>query len=222
MNDHFAELLAQRRIKPREDLVTALMEAYEDGERLTEGELIRTCGAMLVAGHETTTNLISNAVWLLLQRPSQLERLRDDDALYSTAIEEVLRYESPFQALPRTLTRDVELHGQTMRKGQIAYAMIGAANRDPDRFPRPNEFDIVRPDNKHLAFGHGIHFCVRAPPRAARGADCRAGLAQPISRLAARYRSASRLEGEHGSTRHGTIRPAATLSAHIAVVQNPG
>ncbi|MDC0936365.1 cytochrome P450 [Pirellulales bacterium] len=163
MNDHFASLLAERRNHPREDLVSAMAQACEDGESLSDDELIRTCGALLVAGHETTTNLISNAIWLLLGRPDQLDLLRNDDSLYPAAVEEFLRYESPFQSLPRTLTENVALRGQTMRRGQLAYVMIGAANRDPDRFDRPHELDITRADNKQLAFGHGTHFCLGAP-----------------------------------------------------------
>ncbi len=162
MNDHFAALLAARRAEPREDLVSLMAAASEDGDRLSEGELIRTCGAMLVAGHETTTNLISNAIWLLLRHPDQLERLRNDPSLYPAAVEEFLRYESPFQSAPRTLKEDVGIRGQTMRKGQLAYVMLGAANRDPDRFAHPEDLDITRQDNKQLAFGHGIHMCLGA------------------------------------------------------------
>lgn len=162
MNGHFKQLLDERGKSPRDDLVSALAHACEDGERLTEQEVIGTCGALLVAGHETTTNLISNAIWLLLQHPDQLNRLRNDASLYPSAVEEFLRYESPFQSAPRTLTEDVELRSQILRKGQLAYVMLGAANRDPSRFDRPDELDITREDNKHLAFGHGIHFCLGA------------------------------------------------------------
>jgi len=163
MNGHFSDLLAERRVHPQDDLVSAMAKSCEDGQRLTDEELIRTCGALLVAGHETTTNLISNGIWLLLQYPEQLGQLQSDDSLFPSAIEEFLRFESPFQSLPRTLTEDVELRGQKMRKGQLAYVMIGAANRDPDRFTNPHELDLNRTDNKQIAFGHGIHFCLGAP-----------------------------------------------------------
>ena len=163
MNEHFSELLTERRRQPQEDLVSAMANACEDGERLTEDELVRTCGAMLVAGHETTTNLISNAIWLLLQRPKQRRLLLEDKSLDSAAVEEFLRYESPFQSLPRTLTEDVQLRGQTMQRGQLVYVMLGAANRDPKQFENPEELDITRRENKQIAFGHSIHFCVGAP-----------------------------------------------------------
>jgi cytochrome P450 len=162
MNEYFAEMLARRRSHPCDDLLSALGAACDEHEQLSEDEIIRTCGALLIAGHETTTNLIANAIWLLLRHPEQRELLLQDDSLYLTAIEEFLRFESPFQTVPRTLTTDVEIHGQLMRRGELAYGMLGAANRDPRQFPRSNELDIRRPDNRHLAFGYGIHFCLGA------------------------------------------------------------
>lgn len=162
MNGYFEALLAERIRSPKDDLITAMAQAHEDGERLTKDELVRTCGAMLIAGHETTTNLIANAIWLLHQQPDQLRKLRDDDALYPSAIEEVLRYESPFQSAPRTVTADVVIGDQTLRRGDLAYVMLGAANRDPSQFVNPDRFDIQRADNRHIAFGYGIHLCLGA------------------------------------------------------------
>lgn len=114
---------------------------------------MRTCGALLIAGHETTTNLIANGLWLLLRHPEQKALLMEDSSLYPSAIEEFLRFESPFQTIPRTLTTDVRLHGQQMQRGELVYAVLGAANRDPERFSHPNVLDIRRRDNKHVAFG---------------------------------------------------------------------
>lgn len=162
MNEYFAQLLTQRRENPQQDLVSSLAHASENGECLTEDEIIRTCGAMLIAGHETTTNLISNGVWRLLDSPEQKALLTSDTTLYPSAIEEILRLETPFQSVPRTLTTDVKMRGHTLRKGQLAHVMLGAANRDPLQFDKPDRFDIRRTDNKHIAFGYGIHFCLGA------------------------------------------------------------
>ncbi|QDS98829.1 cytochrome P450 [Adhaeretor mobilis] len=163
MNDFFTQLLLDRTSHPQEDLISGFVQSYEEGERLTKEEIIGTCGAMLVAGHETTTNLISNAIWLLLQDQEQLKQLKENPSLYPSAIEEFLRYESPFQCLPRTLREDVEIDGIRMRKGQLVYAMLGAANRDPCQFDNPEQLDLHRENNKHLAFGYGVHFCLGAP-----------------------------------------------------------
>jgi len=162
MNDYFEALFAERLHRPQNDLVSSLAAARVEGQQLTREEVIRTCGAILIAGHETTTNLISNGLWLLLRHPDQLMQLRADASLYGPAIEEFLRIESPFQSLPRTVMADIELHGHLLRRGQLVQVMIGAANRDPLRFPDPNTLDIHRSDNKHLAFGYGVHFCLGA------------------------------------------------------------
>ena len=162
MNEYFARLFAERAERPENDLVSGLAHARVEGEQLSRDEVIRTCGAILIAGHETTTNLISNGLWRLLEHPEQLSRLRSHAELYESAVEEFLRFETPFQSAPRTVTTDVELRGQLLRRGELAYVMLGAANRDPLRFINPNALDIRRDDNKHLAFGYGIHFCLGA------------------------------------------------------------
>jgi cytochrome P450 len=162
MNGYFQVLLDERRKRPRDDLVSALAAARDDEDKLSEDELVRTCGAMLIAGHETTTNLISSGILALLEHPDQLRLLRNDPGLYPGAIEEFLRYDTPFQSVPRTVTEACELGGQRLVEGQLLYVMLGAANRDPEQYRRPEVLDVRRSDNRHLAFGHGIHFCLGA------------------------------------------------------------
>jgi cytochrome P450 len=155
--------IAARRIEPRDDLLTRLVEAEVDDERLSDAEALSFFELLLLAGHETTTNLIDNAVLALLEHPAQLERLRADPALLSSAIEEVLRYRSPVQVAFRATRESVELRGRRIPANQLVLAMIGAANRDPRHFADPHRFDIARAPNPHVAFGHGIHFCIGAP-----------------------------------------------------------
>ncbi|MDY7225656.1 cytochrome P450 [Hyalangium rubrum] len=156
-------LIEQRRATPKDDLLTRLVEAEVDGERLTEEEILGFFQLLLVAGHETSTNLISNAVLCLIDNPDQLARLRAAPELLPSAIEEVLRYRSPVQAMWRVTRREVPLHGQLIPSGKMVMPMIGAANRDPRKFQDANRFDITRDPNPHIAFGHGIHFCIGAP-----------------------------------------------------------
>jgi cytochrome P450 len=155
--------IAARRIEPRDDLLTRLVEAETEGERLSDAEVLSFFELLLLAGHETTTNLIDNAVLALLEHPAQLERLRAEPALLPSAIEEVLRYRSPVQAVFRATRETVELHRRRIPSNQLVCAMIGAANRDPNHFADPRRFDIARHPNPHVAFGHGIHFCIGAP-----------------------------------------------------------
>jgi cytochrome P450 len=155
--------IAARRIEPRDDLLTRLVEAEVDDERLSDAEALSFFELLLLAGHETTTNLIDNAVLALLEHPAQLERLRAEPALLHSAIEEVLRYRSPVQVAFRATRESVELHGRRIPANQLVLAMIGAANRDPRHFADPHRFDIARAPNPHVAFGHGIHFCIGAP-----------------------------------------------------------
>lgn len=162
MRGYFAGLIAARRSVPREDLLTRLIEAEVDGERLSELELLGFFQILLVAGSETTTNLINNAMLCFRDHPGELARLRDNAALLPRAIEEILRYKSPAQALFRMTTRDVELHGQTIPAGKLVLPIVGAANRDPLVFNDPNRFDVSREPNPHLAFGQGVHFCLGA------------------------------------------------------------
>lgn len=163
MAAHLGELLEARRSEPRDDLLTRLLQAEVEGERLTEDEILGFFQLLLLAGHETTTNLIANAVLCLVENPDQLALLRAVPELLPVAIEEVLRYRSPVQAMFRVTRREVEMDGQVVPAGQMVLAMIGSANRDPACFPEADRFDAGRTPNPHIAFGHGIHFCLGAP-----------------------------------------------------------
>jgi cytochrome P450 len=163
MAGYLASVLAERRMTPRDDLLTRLVTAELDGDRLTPEEILGFFQLLLVAGQETTTNLINNAVLCLVEHPEQFARLRAAPELLPAAIEEVLRYRSPLQWMFRITTRAVELHRQTIPAGKLVLAMIGSANRDPKQFPDAGRFDITRDPNPHIAFGHGIHFCLGAP-----------------------------------------------------------
>jgi cytochrome P450 len=156
-------VIEQRRQEPREDLISALLAAELDGEKLTHEDLLGFCVLLLVAGNETTTNLIGNAVRCLLEHPEPFERLRRDPSLWGSAVEEVLRYRSPVQATIRMAAEDVELRGKTIKEGEPIVVWLASANRDAAEFPDPDRFDITRQPNRHLAFGLGIHFCLGAP-----------------------------------------------------------
>jgi cytochrome P450 len=163
MSAYFSALAAERRREPRDDLLTALALAEEDGDRLRGDELVANCILLLVAGHETTTNLIGNGVLELLRHPDQLQLLRENPQLVEGAVEETLRYNSPVQATSRLAAIELEIDGQRITPGQHVTMMIGAANRDPRQFPDPDRFDITRKENRHLSFSHGPHFCLGAP-----------------------------------------------------------
>ena len=160
---YFRPLFEERRRHPREDLVSALVTARVEGQALGEEDLLAVCGLILAAGHETTTNLIGNAVIALLRNPQERKRLQENPVLMRSAVEEFLRYDSPVQLADRLVTADCEVGGRRIRKGNLVWLLLGAGNRDPERFPEPDRLDLGRPDNHHLAFGHGIHFCLGAP-----------------------------------------------------------
>ncbi len=162
MSAYLGDRIEERRRSPQNDLLTRLLEAELDGGRLTPDEILAFFRLLIFAGQETTTSLLNNAVLCFLERPGQLSRLRDAPQLLPSAIEEVLRCRSPFQWMMRTPVRDVEVHGTVVPRGAFLLPVVGAANRDPARFPNPNRFDIARDPNPHLAFGHGIHFCLGA------------------------------------------------------------
>jgi cytochrome P450 len=162
MSTYFRETVRRQRDHPREGLVHSLMTAEVDGDRLSEEEVVATAIVTMVGGLETTTNLIGNGVLTLVRNPEEMKRLREDPSLIPSAVEEMLRYESPSQHTGRLAPEDVELGGRTIRKGQAVMAVMAAANRDPDRFPDPDRFDITRTDNRHLAFGYAAHFCFGA------------------------------------------------------------
>jgi len=160
---YFLSLIAQRRSVPQDDLITALIEAEVDGEHLPDMELLGFCILLLVAGHETTTNLIGNAILCFDEHPHVMDELRAEPALLPSAIEEVLRYYSPVKSLGRIATVDTVLRGQHIKAGQFVLPIFSSANRDEEQFPNANTFDIRRIPNRHIAFGHGIHFCLGAP-----------------------------------------------------------
>lgn len=159
----FAELLTERRREPAEDLMSALLAAEVDGEGLSEEDLLGFCFLLLIAGNDTTTSLIGNGAELLARHPRQRAELVADPSLIPAAVEEMLRVEAPTQALPRTATQDVELHGVTIPEGSRVMLLWGAANLDEREFPDAERFDIHRPAIRHLGFGHGVHFCLGAP-----------------------------------------------------------
>jgi pimeloyl-[acyl-carrier protein] synthase len=163
IGDYFRSLLPDRKKHPRGDLLSLLIEAEEQGDKLSEGELLATCVLLYIAGHETTVNLIGNGLLALLRHPAELERLRDDPALTQSAVEELLRYDGPVQRTARITNADVEIGGHKIPKGSMVVPVIGAANRDPAQFPDPDRLDVSRSDNRHIAFGFGIHFCLGAP-----------------------------------------------------------
>jgi len=163
LNAYFRDIIRERRRAPRDDLVSRLTGVQSAEGTLSEEELVDTCALLLFAGHETTTNLIGNGMLALLRHPDELSRLRADPSLIGSAVEELLRYDSPVQMRVRVARETVEIGGRRIAKGQRVLILVGAANRDPARFPDPDRLDIARPDNRHLAFGHGIHFCTGAP-----------------------------------------------------------
>jgi pimeloyl-[acyl-carrier protein] synthase len=161
--EYFRSLIATRRKDPKPDLLTGLIAAEEEGNKLSEAELVSTCMLLLIAGHETTVNLIGNGLLALLQHPDQLRILRDDPALIQPGIEELLRFDGPVQRTGRMTTADIEIGGKLIPKDSVVVAVIGAANRDPKQFADPDRLDVSRKENRHIAFGFGIHFCLGAP-----------------------------------------------------------
>ena len=164
MRDCLTPLYDQRRRKPQSDLISYLVDIGKDQDRLNEVELLSVIVFFLFAGHETTTDLIGNGLLALLRNPDELQSLREDlSGRIDGAIEEMLRYDSPIQRLWRIATEDVPIDGKLIERGQIVMCMLGAANRDPAQFDQPDKFDIGRQNNRHLAFGQGVHYCIGAP-----------------------------------------------------------
>jgi pimeloyl-[acyl-carrier protein] synthase len=162
MCSYFRRAIEEQRANPRDGLVSAMMAADVDGAKLTEDEIIANLIVTMVGGQETTTNLIGNGMLTLLRNPAVMERLRADSSLMPSAVEELLRYESPSQHTARLAPEEVEMGGKHVRKRQAVIAVMGAANRDPERFPEPDRLDIDRKDNRHVAFGWAAHFCFGA------------------------------------------------------------
>jgi cytochrome P450 len=169
MADYFRVVIAERRKHPQEDLLSALVAAEERGDVLSEEELLATCILLLAAGNETTTNLIGNGTLALLRNPDQLRLLREQPEWIESAVEELLRYDGPVQGTARVALEDIEIGGTLIKQGQIAMCMLAAANRDPAQFARPEVLDVTRQENRHIAFGFGIHFCLGAPLARAEG-----------------------------------------------------
>jgi cytochrome P450 len=159
---YFADDVARKRAHPGDDLTSGLIQAEVDGERLTENEIIGFCFLLIIAGNETTTKLIGNAMYWLGHRPTERQKILDDRSRSPAAVEETLRYDGSTQLMARTLTRDITMHGTTMTEGSKVLLLLGAANRDPDVFERAEEFDIDRPTTAHVGLGHGIHVCLGA------------------------------------------------------------
>jgi pimeloyl-[acyl-carrier protein] synthase len=161
--DYFRGLIVERRRRPKDDLLSGFIAAEENGSMLGDDEVIGMCVLLLFAGQETTTHLIGNGLLALLEHPGQLARLRDEPALIDGAVEEFLRFHCPVQATGRRATVAMDIGGQFIEPGDFLTPVIGAANRDPKRFARPDELDITRDDNRHLGFAHGPHYCLGAP-----------------------------------------------------------
>lgn len=161
---YLSQVFAERRRQPREDLISALVQAEEEGDKLSEAELYAMVILLIVAGHETTVNLIGNGVLALLQNPDQLQRLRQQPELIESAVEEFLRYSGPVErATLRFAAEDVELGGQLIRRGEPILPVLLSANHDEAVFAAADQLDLARPNNRHVAFGHGVHYCVGAP-----------------------------------------------------------
>jgi cytochrome P450 len=181
LRQYFIAEINRRKRAPGDDLVSVLLAAHEGSEEvLSEAELVAFVVLLLLAGNETTTNLIGNGMLALMRNPEQLERLRCEPELIRPAIEEMLRYDGPVQATMRYIRQDVEIAGAQVPAGTLIFVLLAAANRDPAAFAEPEAFDIARAPNEHLAFGEGIHFCIGAPLARMEGAIA-------IGSLLARY-----------------------------------
>lgn len=163
MADYLRQIISQRRAKPQGDVISALLSAEFGGDRLEEDDVIADCIMLINAGHETTRNLLATGTWMLLTHRDQLDRLLAQPSLVPSAIEEILRHQSPVQRTSRTVKEACEYGGQTLSPGELTWVLLAAANRDPAQFPEPDRFDIGRQPNRHLAFASGPHFCEGAP-----------------------------------------------------------
>lgn len=182
-SDYLRNLIAQRRKQPQNDLITALIQAKDEQDKLSEDELLVTCMLLFASGEETTVNLIGNGVLALLNHPDELDKLRQNPSLIQSAIEEILRYESPLQISGRTTLEELEIGGKVIRKGLPVFLVLGAANRDPNRFENSDILDITRTENNHLAFGDGIHYCLGATLARTQGQIAINTLVQRLSNL---------------------------------------
>jgi cytochrome P450 len=163
LREYFTHAIDRRRAEPGDDLISALVAAHDTAEALSTDELLAFVVLLLLAGNETTTNLIGNGLLALARNPGEYQRLRRDPALIPPAVEEMLRYDSPVQTLMRFAAQDTEVGGTRIETGAVVAVLFAAANRDPAQFPEPERFDVARTPNDHVAFGEGIHFCLGAP-----------------------------------------------------------
>jgi cytochrome P450 len=168
MSDYFRAMVADHRARPRDDILGGLIAAEDEGKRLSDDEIVASAILLLFAGHETTTNLIGNGVFALLRHPAELQALREQPALVGSAVEEMLRYDGPTQAMTRIAVEEVAFAGaagepRVVRRGDRVFLLLNAANRDPEIFAEPERFRVARDDSRHVAFGYGPHFCLGAP-----------------------------------------------------------
>ena len=180
---YLSEIIAARRVEPRDDLISAMVQAQEENDALSDSELLATSNLLLIAGHETTTNLIGNGLLALLREPDELARLRGDMSLLPTAVEELLRYDGPVQATVRVAAEDIDIDGNEIEAGSLILVGIGAANHDPAVFTEPERLDVGRDPNPHLAFGFGAHFCLGAPLARLEAEICLSALLERFPRL---------------------------------------
>ncbi|MDA0815679.1 MAG: cytochrome P450 [Chloroflexi bacterium] len=207
--DYFGRVVDAREASPQDDLITAIVQAEEDGERLRREDVLAFCILLLVAGNETTTNLVGNGLAALLDHPEAMDALRATPEAIPDAVEEMLRYDSPVQGVARFVRQDTELGGVRMAAGDAVVAMTGAANRDPSVFSDPDRFDLARGGARHLSFGQGIHYCLGAP-LARLEADV------VFRALLSRYRTIEAMDA--GIERGGTLLLRGPLSFPVRVV----
>ncbi len=207
LRDYLRDLITQRRSAPGNDLMSGLVHVEESGDQLTEEEIVATCSLLLVAGHETTVNLIANAILAMLRHPSQWTELGHHAARVSTVVEETLRYDPPVQLMGRIAADDMTIGDATVAKGDVMMLLLAAAQRDPEAFDRPDEFDPGRESIRHLGFGKGPHFCLGAPL-------ARLEAAVALSAVTARFPRA-RMDGEPQYKQNLTLRGMSTLSVTV-------
>jgi len=187
LTDYFADIIAERRktLPKMEDVnvIDHMIAAEEEGDTLSHAELISNCVLLLFAGHETTTNLLSNGLLSLIRNSDQLQRFQKDPSHAESAVEELLRYDGPVGSVTRSTIKDIEISGKTIPKGERVYCMMNAANRDPRKFNDPDRLDITREKNHHVIFGYGIHFCVGAPLARMEGRLALSGLMQRMKEI---------------------------------------
>lgn len=213
LQDYLKDLIARRRGNLGEDLLSRLIQVEEQGEVLTEGELLATCVLLMVAGHETTANLIANGVLALTRNPDELARLAAEPGLAASAADESLRYDAPIQFVMRIATTDMDVHGMHITPGTAMLVLLASANRDPERYPDADRFDVARGASDHLAFSAGAHFCLAAALGRAEGAAALAAFARRVidpvlEPSSLRYRPNVNLRGiESMTVRHSGVRP---------------